>query len=322
MIDEADTFLKDNNELRGVLNSGHTKKSAYVVRLIGDDHETKKFSTWGPKAISMIGTLMDTLQDRSIVIKLKRKSSGERAAKLSIDFEDDCEEIRRRCQRWADDNIGRLSLINPDMPRTNNDRMTDNWMPLFAIAIIAGGDWPDLIKKSMMKMLDVSDDEISQMLLEDLQDIFDETERIFSDDLVETLKEKSERPWCDWNRGKGLTQNGLARLLKPYGVKSKTIRILDDRRKGYELDNLQDAFNRYLFSLPLESSVSSVTPRQTNKINRLNEKQSVTSKNDVTDEKQHNLLNLNECHGVTDENPIFGGKGKVFNEQRGVWVDA
>jgi putative DNA primase/helicase len=323
LIDEADTFLKDNNELRGVLNSGHTKNSAYVVRLVGDNHETMKFSTWGPKAVSMIGTLPDTLQDRAIVIKLKRKAPGERAVKLSIDFEDECLELRRKCQRWADDNLERLSMTSPDVPKTNNDRMTDNWMPLFAIAEVAGGDWPELIKSSMMKMLDVSEDEISQMLLEDIQEIFNSNvaERMFSDDLVEALKEKSERPWCDWNRGKGLTQNGLARLLKPFGVKSKTMRIDENLKKGYELDNLRDAFKRYIFTLPTEPPISIVTTLQTNNNKNLDEKQNVTDNNSVTDEIQHNLLNPYDCYDVTDKNPISEGKEKVFNEQTGLWTD-
>jgi hypothetical protein len=290
---------------------------------VGDNHETAKFSTWGPKAIAMIGTLLPTLQDRSIVISLRRKAPGESAAKLSIDFEDKCLDIRRKCQRWADDNFDRLSMTIPNVPKTSNDRLMDNWTPLFAIADVAGGDWPELIKSSMMKMMDVSEDEISQILLEDIREIFESNgaERIFSDDMVEALKDKEERPWCDWNRGRGLTQNGLAKLLKPYGVKSKTIRINEGRRKGYELDSFRDAFKRYIFILPTEPPVSSVTTGQTNKIKKLGDKQSVTDNNGVTDETQYNPLEIHDCHDVTDKNPISEGKEKVFNEQTGLWTD-
>ena len=34
LIDEGDTFLPKNNELRGLLNSGHHRKGAYVMRAI------------------------------------------------------------------------------------------------------------------------------------------------------------------------------------------------------------------------------------------------------------------------------------------------
>jgi len=55
LIDEADTFLPDNRELRGVLNSGHTRRTAYVLRCDGDSHDPRRFSTWCPKAIALIG---------------------------------------------------------------------------------------------------------------------------------------------------------------------------------------------------------------------------------------------------------------------------
>src|SRR5579859_509926 len=36
LIDEADTFLGGNEELRGILNSGYTRKTAYVLRVVND----------------------------------------------------------------------------------------------------------------------------------------------------------------------------------------------------------------------------------------------------------------------------------------------
>ena len=61
VIDEADTFLADNNELRGILNAGHTRHMAYVLRTNGDSHEPERFSTWAPKVIACIGKLQETL---------------------------------------------------------------------------------------------------------------------------------------------------------------------------------------------------------------------------------------------------------------------
>lgn len=302
LIDEADTFLKDNEELKGVLNSGHTKTTAFVIRVEGENHEPVKFSTWGPKAISMIGSLPETLQDRSVVIELRRKAPGESADKLDIEFESECQTIRRKCQRWADDNLDILTISLPEVPKTNNDRITDNWMPLFAIAQVAGGGWPDRIKSSMLHMMGTDDDNIGSMLLEDIRDIFSNgMKRIFSDDLIEALKYKSERPWIDWNRGKGLSQNGLARLLRPFDVKSKTIRIEDKQRKGYSSEDFTDAFKRYISPFFSTTPISSVPSYQSNDINKLGEKQSVPCNIDGTDEKQRNLLRLNDCYAGTDE---------------------
>ena len=36
LIDEADTFLQGNDELRGILNSGYAKKTAFVVRMANE----------------------------------------------------------------------------------------------------------------------------------------------------------------------------------------------------------------------------------------------------------------------------------------------
>ena len=300
LVDEADTFLKDNDELRGVLNSGHTRATGFVVRVEGENHEPVKFSTWGPKVVAMIGALPDTLHDRSVVVSLRRKAPGETVSRIDVDFENECLELRCGCRRWADDNMEKLREIKPVVPTTNNDRVTDNWMPLLAIADVAGGDWPELIRKSMLGILDAADDSIGPKLLKDLQDIFQShpEERIFSDDLVEALKDKKESPWCDWNRGKGLTQNGLARLLNPFKIKSKTLRIGDKQRKGYSFECFEDAFKRYI---PLAPPISSVPTFQCSNINSLGEKQSVPRGFSGTDKKQHNQLNLNDWYAGTDE---------------------
>ena len=52
LIDEVDSFLPDNEELRGVLNSGHTRHTAYVLRVNRDTGEVEPFSTWAPKAVA------------------------------------------------------------------------------------------------------------------------------------------------------------------------------------------------------------------------------------------------------------------------------
>ena len=44
LIDEADTFLYDNDELRGILNGN--RKGSTVLRTVGDDHEPRAFSVY------------------------------------------------------------------------------------------------------------------------------------------------------------------------------------------------------------------------------------------------------------------------------------
>jgi len=73
LVDELDTFIQAKEELRGILNSGHTRATAHILRCVGHDHEPRPFSTWAPKALAMIGQLPETLRDCVIVVRLKRK---------------------------------------------------------------------------------------------------------------------------------------------------------------------------------------------------------------------------------------------------------
>src|ERR1700730_14776901 len=84
LIDEADTFLGQMDELRGILNSGH-RRGGQVIRTVGDNHEPRVFSTHSPCAIAMIGQLPDTLADRSISIQLRRRLPDEKIKSFRID---------------------------------------------------------------------------------------------------------------------------------------------------------------------------------------------------------------------------------------------
>ncbi|MCZ6732742.1 MAG: toprim domain-containing protein, partial [Gammaproteobacteria bacterium] len=113
LVDEADTFLRDNEELRGILNSGHTRNGACVLRTVGDAHELRTFSTWGPKAIALIGNISPTLQDRSIVIQMRRKRPDDTVERFRLDRTNELKEVARRCARWAVDNMGELRGADP-----------------------------------------------------------------------------------------------------------------------------------------------------------------------------------------------------------------
>ena len=71
-------------------------------------------------------------------------------------------------------------------------------------------------------------------------------DRISSGDLVEALVAIEGRPWAELGKSrKPLTQNGLARRLKPLGITSENIRIGDKVPKGYLLVSVPGS----LFSL-------------------------------------------------------------------------
>src|SRR5262245_55044053 len=111
LIDEGDSFVKDNEELRGILNSGHTKAAAHVIRNveINGEYKPRRFSTWAPKAIAAIRELADTLEDRAVKLTLQRKPRTAKVERLRKRDSDEFALLRRKAARWTKDNFDKLA---------------------------------------------------------------------------------------------------------------------------------------------------------------------------------------------------------------------
>lgn len=255
LIDEADSFLAERDELRGILNSGHTRATAFVIRTAGEDHEPRTFSTWTPKAVALIGRLPSTLEDRAVAIAMRRKAPGETVERLRVDRLEGAEELRRRCARWAADQLETLQAADSQVPGELNDRAADNWRPLLAIADAAGGPWPRAARIAALTLSagEAGEDSSARVrLLRDVREVFEAhgEDRLFTDDLLRGLCGDEEKPWGEWRGGKPLSAITLSRMVQPFGVKPRKIRIGESTRQGYQLGDLGDAFARYLPSEP------------------------------------------------------------------------
>ncbi len=251
LIDEADSFFKDNEELRGVINSGHTRQSAYVIRCVGDDHEPRQFSTWGAKSISGIGHLSETLMDRSVVLELRRKLPSEKVTRIRHAEPGLFERLSSKLARFAEDAAPTIRNARPPLPEELNDRAQDNWEPLLAIADYAGGDWPHLARHAALKLSGAEQEAVSLSaeLLSDIREVFEQKrmERIGTADLLHALIEDDLKPWATYNRGKPMTPRQLAKRLDEYGIHSQNIKFsYGDVKRGFRLDQFADAFSRYL----------------------------------------------------------------------------
>jgi hypothetical protein len=303
LIDEADTFLKENDELRGILNTGH-RRGGQVIRTEGDDHEPRQFSTWAPAAIAMIGRLPDTLNDRSVIISLRRRKPSEHVESFRSDRADHLKILQRKMARWAQDHSGELAANDPEMGELTN-RLADNWRPLFAIADAIGGAWAMEARKiASVAVQAMRDDSINAQLFGDIKAIFDggpergdATDRIASADLVDRLIKIEGRPWAEWRGGKPLTQNSLARLLGKFEILSGTIRLSGGHTaKGYYRTAFEDVFSRYL-------PPQTVTTSQVNNDGHCDGLQSVTSQKPVTFQNASQVNNDGHCDVVTVANP-------------------
>ncbi len=303
LIDEADTFFKDNEELRGVINSGHTRQSAYVIRNVGDNHEPKQFSTWGAKAISGIGALSDTLMDRAIVLTLRRKLPHEKIERLRHVEAGLFEDLASKLARFAQDSGGAIARAKPELPEALNDRAQDNWESLLAIADYAGSSWAKIARDAALKLSGMEQDKlsISAELLADIKEVFESkgVDRISSVDLISALCEDDEKSWVTYNRGKPITPRQFARRLSEYHISSKPLRKGFSVSRGFEKDQFEDAFSRYLIS-PSDTPSESVTTLQSTESLALSvtdkKTVTVTQKEDVTRKPASTL----DCNNVTD----------------------
>jgi hypothetical protein len=312
LVDEVDAFLTVHEDARGILNAGFSRDSAVVIRCVGDEHVPTPFNVWGAKALCGIGKIADTLADRSVPLRMRRKMSGEKVERLRHSDPRLWESLCSRLSRFAMDSAEAIRLARPIPIEGLNDRANDCWEPLLAIADLAGGHWPSFARSAAIALhgLEVEAPSIGAELLADVRAVFQAkaVTRVFSAELLEALIADDEQPWATWNRGKPMSPRQLASKLAEFGIKSNTVRQGLDTRKGYLLEQFNDSFTRYLSSGP---SFLSATPSQPSSDETCSDFQSVTHNPDVTDRKRLKATIGEGCDGVTDRTPQGGEKGRT-----------
>lgn len=318
-IDEVDTFLKEHNEMRGMINAGYTRETAYIVRCVGEDQEPQPFSIWGAKLLCGIGKIADTLQDRSITLKLRRKKTGETVNNIDKSDPEQWRILRAKLARFAQDHSEQLTTIQPDPIKGLHDRANDCYEPLLQVAILAGGHWLETAKKAALVLNGAQEesDSIRTELLRDIQAIFEtkRISRVFSHDLARYLNEDNEANWINWNKGRGMTPNNLAKYLRDFGIISKSMRIGTNNAKGYSKDQFLDAFNRYLDDSEQTPDLTTVTTSQPNGHSEYSEEINRHNEDLLRFENQPETKPPLACDVVTFPDPQTIEKGQVSNPE-------
>jgi Protein of unknown function (DUF3631)/Domain of unknown function (DUF3854) len=259
IADEVDSWLNDEkSELRGVFNAGHMRAGALFPRCVGDDHDVRLFNVFGAKLIAMIGRPPETMLSRSILVTLRRKTAAEPVEHVreeSVRAEHAV--LRRRLRRWALDHAAELSTHQPDLPAgIPVNRASDNWRPLLSVADRAGGDSPARAGAAALAASGArpADETQKVALLADVRVVFREKgdpASLSSDEITEGLKGLSERPWGDWNKGRGLSVAQLAKRLRdfgtgPFGLHTRDTRIGSKVAKRWHREDFTEPFSRFL----------------------------------------------------------------------------
>jgi putative DNA primase/helicase len=278
LIDEADTFLRNNDELRGILNAGYTPDTAFVLRAVSESsssssscssstdsdvlfasannpsiHQSitpppgsgfRQFSTWCPKAIAMIGRLPETLGDRCIIIRMQKKSRDQKCERIrDLNVGD----LPARCEQFVKANADTIAKARPAIPAQLGDRAADIWEPLLVLADIAGTEWSGLARAAAtlttQKAQEVNP---TAALLADVKSVFEarQADRLWSRTVATALNEMSDRPWRELTYGARLTEAWLSRFLRTFGIKNRNISIDGIQARGYYLEDCLQAIVR------------------------------------------------------------------------------
>lgn len=269
-VDEADSIFgtkrsADNHEeLRGILNAGH-QRGRFVTRWDVTTRSLEKLPTFAMVALASIRDLPDTIMDRAIVIRMRRRANDEtvHAFRNKRDGKGLLAPLGEGLAGW---------VLDQDFPEDVasmpvEDRAADTWEPLVAVADAAGGAWPERVRLAAKAMTEaeseVGQESFGVELLRDIRAIWRKDDQggyasaSHTTDLLIALHALEEAPWADYH-GSPLDAHALGRLLKPYGVFSTQVKLRNLNLRGYRLDGkhnkatkryeggLYDAWNRYL----------------------------------------------------------------------------
>nr|WTB36083.1 DUF3631 domain-containing protein [Streptomyces sp. NBC_00830] len=267
LVDEADTIFgsvkvaEKNEEMRGLLNSGH-QRNRPTTRVVGPEHKPTKFLTFAMAALAGIGDLPDTITDRAVVIRMRRRGPGESVLPFRSRRDTPLLHVLRdRLSEWLVPQTESASGMEPVMPV--EDRAADTWEPLVIVADLAGGMWPGRARTACRAMTaheEGHDQEsgLKTRILADVRDVFatcGDPDILPTEHLLTALNADREAPWREYGAA-GLTARGLQLLLKDYGISSANRRFPDgSQRRGFTRNQFSDAWNRYCPQVePLASS--------------------------------------------------------------------
>ncbi|MGW6224810.1 DUF3631 domain-containing protein [Streptomyces olivaceus] len=261
LFDEIDTIFGpkagENEQLRGFINAGH-RRNRPMFRCVGDgaNQTVQAFHSYAAVAVAGLGSLPDTIRDRSVNIRMRRRARNEKIEPYRTRIhEKEGFALRDRLAKWAEQVSERVMDVWPAMPEGITDRPADVWEPLLAIADAAGGEWPDRAREACVALVTASKandkGSLGVRLLTDLRDhVMVGIDRLPTVAILDRLNALDDAPWADLH-GKPLDNRRLSRMLAEYmtadnePIASRNIKTAGSVLKGYYAADLSDAWARY-----------------------------------------------------------------------------
>jgi hypothetical protein len=152
------------------------------------------------------------------------------------------------------------------MPASIIGRAADVWEPLVAIADAAGGEWPERARAAAVTLNNARaerDPSLGVQLLSDCRRIFtsQDVDRLTTENLIDALIALDDAPWGDL-KGKPIDPRGLSWRLRKYEIRPETHRFREGARRGYRIEDMHDAWQRYLPTVADVADVADVQPKR------------------------------------------------------------
>ena len=237
------------------------------TRVVGPEHRPVKFPTFAMAAIAGIGDLPDTIMDRAVVVRMRKRMESENVddfrTRTDIPF---LQAVRDRLADWLVPLLEETSDLVPPMPV--RDRAADTWEPLVAVADLAAGPWPQRARTACRVMTErekgnEQDRGPKVRILADIRAAFarhGDPPLLATETLLHALNTDPEAPWHEHGPD-GLTARRLQMLLKDYEISSANRRFPDStQRRGYARGDFTDPWNRYC-PLPEQAAPTAPDPQ-------------------------------------------------------------
>lgn len=245
LLDEGRNLDLQNSPLmRAIMHSGHERGGARVFMRGG---EPTRVETFGPLCITSIEELPSfELMSRAIIIRLRRSTRTD--IKKFNPEGTTYDPVYLNIRQWAAHCNLDLHNADPEMPAMKN-RRKDNWRPLIAIADALG--YGDAAREAMAQIDSRYEESPGVLILRDIKSVFRDFHSMHSAYLAAELQKIETSPWSDW-RGKDhsyhahpITPNDIARLLRPFQIRPRSVEIEGLNLKGYHRDDFNDVWAAY-----------------------------------------------------------------------------
>jgi hypothetical protein len=259
-----------------------------------------------------------TTLGRSIVVSLERATEDEiETIFVRKHHQAGIRETGRKLARFIADNREIIARCQPALPEGVRNRLADKWTPLFAIAEVAGGEWPANAIKALRGQQELSEPSRALELLIDAKKVIPNQGHLFTKTLISKICALDDSQWKDYNfsqwdeEKKKISDRQVSNLLGQFGVKPKDVKIAGITKKGYHRDDLENAFKRYIpVSLP-NTPPPSATPLPSIPDAALSGAPCATQESEVAHSEGLRAFKNAAGSGVTATGGVTQGKGDI-----------